>query len=201
MRSARFYWSRALVVFGFSVSAWSCADTGRYVWAHDLPQQPQGAAAYVIRSGDLLDIRVYNEERLTGRPRVRHDGIITIPLVGEVIARGKTPGQLAQELTQVLSKYLNTPTVTVGVEEVRPLTITMIGEFGRAGVYTLPVGSNLPEAIATAGGFNDYADRDAIFVVRSNPPQRIRFRYRDLLQNDPATVNFKLLDGDMVTVE
>jgi polysaccharide export outer membrane protein len=149
----------------------------------------------------LLDVRVYNEDRLSTRPRVRADGMITVPLLGEVVARGKTPPQLAQELGSLFSKYLNSPTVTVAVEESRPLTVTVMGEFAHPGVFTLAPDAGLAQALAAAGGFTDYADRDALYVVRSNPPQRVRFRYRDLVHNDPATINFKLLDGDMVTVE
>ena len=100
-----------------------------------------------------------------------------------------------------MSKYLNAPTVTVAVEDSRPLTVTVMGEFAHPGVFTLAPDAGLAQALAAAGGFTDYADRDALYVVRANPPQRVRFRYRDLLQNDATTVNFKLLDGDMVTVE
>jgi polysaccharide export outer membrane protein len=202
MRQARWYSSSALLLL--AVSGWTsaCADQGRYVWARDVRQTPQQAeGVYTIRAGDLLDVRVYNEDRLSTRPRVRADGMITVPLLGEVVARGKTPPQLAQELGSLFSKYLNSPTVTVAVEESRPLTVTVMGEFAHPGVFTLAPDAGLAQALAAAGGFTDYADRDALYVVRSNPPQRVRFRYRDLVHNDPATINFKLLDGDMVTVE
>lgn len=202
MRQARWYSRSALLLL--AVSGWTvaCADQGRYVWARDVRQTPQQAEGmYTIRSGDLLDVRVYNEDRLSTRPRVRADGMITVPLLGEVAARGKAPPQLAQELSTLLSKYLNAPTVTVAVEDSRPLTVTVMGEFAHPGVFTLAPDAGLAQALAAAGGFTDYADRDALYVVRANPPQRVRFRYRDLLQNDATTVNFKLLDGDMVTVE
>ena len=178
-----------------------CADTGQYVWARDLPQQARVDQGYVIRTGDQLDVRVYNEDRLAGRPRVRSDGFITLPLLGDVLARGKTPAALARDLTALLSKYLNSPTVTVGVDDSLPVTITMIGEFSRPGIYTLNPGSGLVQALALAGGFNDFADRDAFFVMRTNPQQRVRFRYKDLLNNDPSTVGFQLLDGDVVAAE
>lgn len=194
---------RAWLLVSVSSATWSCAESGPYVWARDVPAQarPPGAATYLIRNGDQLDIRVYNEDRLAGRPRVRSDGKITMALIGEVQAEGKSPAALAQELTVLLSKYLNTPTVTVGVDDSRPMTITLLGELGRPGVYSLNADSSLLQALATAGGFTEFADRDSVFVVRARPAQRVRFRYRDLVSNDPASVGYRLLDGDVITVE
>lgn len=203
MRFAPRFLLRACLLVSVGSATWSCAESGPYVWARDVPAQaqPPGGATYLIRNGDQLDIRVYNEDRLAGRPRVRSDGKITMALIGEVQAEGKSPAALAQELTVLLSKYLNTPTVTVGVDDSRPMTITLLGELGRPGVYSLNADSSLLQALATAGGFTEFADRDSVFVVRARPPQRVRFRYRDLVSNEPASVAFRLLDGDVITVE
>ena len=115
MRQARWYSSSALLLL--AVSGWTsaCADQGRYVWARDVRQTPQQAeGVYTIRAGDLLDVRVYNEDRLSTRPRVRADGMITVPLLGEVVARGNRQGR----------RETRRPRVPLALEPARPHRIT-----------------------------------------------------------------------------
>jgi polysaccharide biosynthesis/export protein len=162
---------------------------------------PPPVREYVIEEGEVLDIRVYNEERLSARTRVRADGKIALTLLGEVEARGKTPSALSRELSQRLQKYLQAPVVVVGVEDVRPLTVTVVGEVTNPGVFTLGKNSGVLQALASAGGFTDFADQDSIFVLRKQPMMRVKFTYRALSHNDVKAVGFALLDGDVVTVE
>src|SRR5687768_5916400 len=75
-----------------------CGASGEYTWVQDLPPGVTKPAPYAVDEGDLLDIRVYNEPTISGRARVRSDGKVTIPLVGDVDARGKTPNELAREV-------------------------------------------------------------------------------------------------------
>ena len=157
--------------------------------------------AYAIGPGDLLDIRVYNETSISGRARVRSDGKVTIALVGDVVAAGKTPDALAREVQTKLQKFLQTPAVSIAVEESRPLTVTVMGEVGKPGVFTMSQNSGVLQAIASAGGFSEYADDDGIFVVRRRPDMRIRFTYDGLRENSGGAADFVLKDGDLVTVE
>ncbi|HEV8246214.1 MAG TPA: polysaccharide biosynthesis/export family protein, partial [Polyangiaceae bacterium] len=175
--------------------------TASYTWAYDLPQSVAGPAAYTIDEGDLLDVRVYNEPTISGHARVRGDGKVTIALIGDVDARGKTPAKLAQEVQQRLQKFLTAPSVSIAVEESRPLTITVLGEVTHPGVYTLAPNAGVLQAIASAGGFSMYADDDEIFVVRRAPELRIRFTYDSLTDNERNAADFVLKNGDLVTVE
>lgn len=190
-------WLIAVAVFATT----ACAHEGPYVWAQSVPPQT-GVPAYQISDGDLLDIHVFNEERLSGRLRVRTDGRITLPLLGDVEARGKTPMALAAELQTRLQQFIKEPTVTIGIEEAHPIEVTVLGEVAHQGVFQLPQRSTVLEALATAGGFTEDADRDSIFVVRMQPPLRVRFTYRFLLSpNSGAAALFPLQGGDVVTVE
>ncbi len=155
----------------------------------------------MIGEGDLLDIRVYNEPSISGRARVRSDGQVTIALIGDVKANGKTPIALAREVQQRLQKFLTSPSVSIAVEESRPLSVTVMGEVGHPGVYTLAPNSGVLQALAVAGGFGEYADDDYIFVVRRHPELRIRFTYDALRDNERSSADFVLRDGDLVTVE
>ena len=83
----------------------SCASSGEYTWVQDLPSGVTRPAPYAIDEGDLLDIRVYNEPSISGRARVRSDGKVTIALVGDVMARGKTPDVLARKADGKLLLY------------------------------------------------------------------------------------------------
>ena len=179
----------------------SCGSSGQYTWVQDLPQGVTRPSAYAIDEGDLLDIRVYNEPAISGRARVRSDGKVTVALVGDVDARGKTPNELAREVQQRLQKFLQTPSVSIAIEEIRPLTITVMGEVGKPGVFTLNPNSGVLQAIASAGGFSEYADDDRIYVVRRSPGLRVRFSYEALRDNAGGAADFVLKNGDLVTVE
>jgi polysaccharide biosynthesis/export protein len=181
--------------------ATSCGSSGEYTWIQDLPQGALKAPAYAIGEGDLLDIRVYNEPSISGRARVRSDGKVTVALIGDVEARGKTPAVLAREVQTKLQKFMQTPSVSIAIEESRPLNVTVMGEVGKPGVFTLAPNSGVLQAIASAGGFSEYADDDRIYVVRRTPGLRVRFTYDGLRDNAGGAADFTLKNGDLVMVE
>lgn len=167
-----------------------------------------GAAApreYVIGVGDVISVRVFQHEDMSARVRVRADGYVALPLVNEVLASGKTPSALTAELTLRLKAFVNTPAVTIILEETRPLTVSVIGEVARAGVQTLEPGAGVLQALAAAGGLNDFAHRDGIFVLRrvpqENQPMRIRFTWRALVEGSGRAAGFLLQAGDVVVAE
>jgi polysaccharide export outer membrane protein len=159
----------------------------------------------VIQDGDLLNIRVYNQDPLSGVQRVRSDGKITIPVIGEVLARGKKHAQLASEIQDKLKGVLVAPSVTVSPETPAgaggELKVSVLGEVKQAGNVQLDRGANVLHALAAAGGLSEYADPDKVFVIRKSLPQRVRFRYQDLRSADPKSVGFQLQSGDVVVVE
>ena len=84
------------------LGALGCATTGPFVWAEGLPAQSGSATDVVIADGDTLHVRVFNQEPLSTHERVRQDGKIAMPVIGEVMARGKRPAQLAAEIQERL---------------------------------------------------------------------------------------------------
>ena len=183
------------------VGAIGCATPGPYVWVNDVEVPAAGAQAFLIVPGDTLAINVYNEETVSGSIRVRSDGYITLMLVGEVLAAGKTPSALAVELQTALAKFLNQPTVAVRVEAEEEINVAFLGEVESVGVVKLRRGSGLLWALTSAGGLSEYADSDAIYVIRQNPQIKIRFSYDDLIANDQHANAFPLRDGDVILVE
>lgn len=184
-------------------SASSCGPPNTYVWVQDLPEQARATPddLYRVDSGDLLDIKVYNEERFSTKTRVRADGRITFSMIGDVEVRGRTPTEVANLLSQGLKRVLNAPIITVAVEEARPISISVVGEAASPGLYNIQARSGVLQAIAQAGGLTEFADYDQIYVVRKSPPQRIRFNYYGLTNNDTAAASFVLQNGDVISLE
>jgi polysaccharide export outer membrane protein len=179
-----------------------CASTGPYVWVDSLPGGGgQSADGVIIQDGDTVNVRVFNQEPLSTHEKVRPDGKISIPVVGEVTARGKRPAQLASEIQDRLKSVVVAPSVTVTMDAGAELKVSVVGEVKNSGVYPLDHGANVLHALAAAGGLSEFADSDKVFVVRKSLPQRVRFRYADLRSADPKSIAFQLQAGDVIVVE
>lgn len=183
------------------VAASGCGPTGAYVWVTQLPPEPAAAASdYVIVAGDVISVRVYMQDAITTKARVRSDGKISVPFVGDVVVQGKTPAVVAREIETALRNFINAPSVNVTVEEFQPITVSVVGEVAKPSTLSLDREAGVLQAIADAGGLTENANRDGIFVLRESPtPQRIRFTY-DLLTENPS-LRFHLRTGDVVVVE
>jgi polysaccharide export outer membrane protein len=177
-----------------------CSGGGPYVWVSQLPPD-QTADAYVIGAGDLLSVRVYNQENLSTHARVRSDGKIAMPLIGEVEVRGKSPAVVSRELEGKLKELMVSPTVTITVEETQPTSVTVLGQVVHPGIYTVDSTSGVLQALAVAGGFNDYASHGSIYVMRRSPAQRVRFTFADLNYAEGRAAMFRIRTGDVVVVE
>ena len=114
----------------------ACAHEEHYVWVDDVPSSMVDTpSVYVIQPGDLLSIRVWNQDNMSTRVRVRDDGKISVPFLNDVQAANKLSTALAHEIEIGLKPYLNNPIVTVTIEEVRPLTVSVLGEVAKPGSF------------------------------------------------------------------
>jgi len=158
---------------------------------------------YVIHAGDLLNIQVWEQPALSGPQPVRPDGRISIPLINEVQAAGKTPSKLQTDLEAALKSVVLNPKVTVGVQNAKLPTISMMGEVGRQGSVDLTPGMGVAQAIAAAGGLSTFAHKDRIFVQRQTAEGvvRIHFTYAALLEGTGKASQFKLRPGDTIVVQ
>jgi len=182
----------------------ACGSVGPFVWVNDLPKEPQAAAKeYAIAAGDSLVVRVLGHDDLSNlKARVREDGRIVLPLVGEVPVQGLHPSALRADLETRLKSYVKEPTVTIDVEQSRASTVSVLGEVPRPGVYPIEAGTGLARLLAEAGGLSRFADRERIFVLRNTePPQRIRFTYESLSRGEMPASGFALRAGDIVVIE
>lgn len=183
-------------------SGWGCANLGQYVWADSLPESATHAPAeYQLASGDTIFVRVFNQEGLSGRVRIRPDGRVTLPFVNDVPAAGHTTEDLAKTIQTKLRDFINQPVVTVSLDEPAPMQVSVIGEVARPGVYPQERGQGLLRALAAAGGLTEFAHRDRIFLVRSTPAGRIRFTLDQLATPGTRSARFRLQPDDVIVVQ
>jgi polysaccharide biosynthesis/export protein len=158
----------------------------------------------VIRVGDTVSVRVFQQDGMSARARVRNDGKISLPFLNDVAVAGLAPNAVAGQLQVRLKDFINNPIVTVSLEEIRQVSVSVLGEVLRPGQVTFEPGAGLLQALAASGGFTVFARRD-IFVMRTLPgesaPVRIRFTFDALSHGEGKGPLFKLRNSDVVIVE
>jgi polysaccharide biosynthesis/export protein len=190
------------VLFLAALLLLGCGGSGAYVWVADMPSEEVASRDYLIESGDVVVVRVFNQDAMSTRARVRSDGKLSVPFLGDVLVRGKSPSAVSRELEERFKSYVVSPTVTVTVDEFQPSSVAVIGEVAHPGVYPIDsAAAGVLRALAQAGGLTEYAHRDGIYVLRSSPARRIRFSYEGLTQNQNRAAVFRLRAGDTVVVE
>jgi polysaccharide export outer membrane protein len=125
----------------------------------------------VLGVGDIIDVNVWEQKDLSTEVTVRPDGTITMPLVGDLQARGKTPSQLRDDIKKSLANYLKLQggnEVTVAVKTYNSYAFTVNGEVSKPGLYTNPKYLRVADAIALAGGPTRFAKRSDIRILRTD---------------------------------
>jgi polysaccharide export outer membrane protein len=196
-------WAFNAALFLIAISAGCASAKGPFVWVDDYQRGQTVLDGYVVGVGDLLNVQVYGNDRISTRARVRSDGRISMPLLDEVQVSGKPPAQVAREIERALKdqNLVLAPRVTVLVDEMKPLVVAVLGAVTRPGTYTLDATGGVAEALASAGGLTEFAHKDQIYVLRKTPRQvRIRFTFGALTQQGLAA-SFRLQPGDVVVAE
>jgi polysaccharide export outer membrane protein len=161
---------------------------------------PATSPDYKLVTGDKLRIEVYKDAQLSQSLQIRPDGKITLPLVGDIAAAGRTPTELRDSISGALKDYITNPVVTVIVVETVPQEISVMGEVNTPGPQPLKGQVSVLQALATAGGFKDFAKTKDIRILRKTATgtQTIPFNYKDAIRGDGRTVY--LQPGDIVIV-
>lgn len=160
--------------------ALACATTGGERVASRPPTE------YRIGREDVLEIVVWREPELSRVMPVRPDGFIALPLAGEVEAAGKTPAELRAVLARAFSPYVKDAAVAVLVREINGPRYSVMGEVARAGTFPLRGAMSVTQALAAAGGPNEFA-RDEVIWLRAGPDgktRRVRLSMKELVQGE-----------------
>jgi polysaccharide export outer membrane protein len=157
---------------------------------------------YVIAAGDVLDISIWKNEELTKIIVVLPDGKISFPLIGEVMAEGKTVAALKKELVTKLSHYVPNPTLSVVVQQVNSMLVYVVGKVNEPGRFLLTSNIRVLQGIALAGGLDPFARKGDIKVFREEGDETriFKFNYNVVSKGKDLSQNIKLKRGDVIVV-
>ena len=161
--------------------------------------QPIDPRSYEIGAEDVLRIVVWQSQEFSTIQAVRPDGKISMPLIGDVQAEGLTPNRLKTTLTEALKDYLESPDVTIYIQQVNSKSYRVNGFVNRPGRYPLVTPIRVYQAIADAGGFREYAKTKEVVIVRG-PTMRIKFNAEDYRKGKNPEQNIFLENGDIVEI-
>jgi polysaccharide export outer membrane protein len=185
-----------LLAFAGAASAQPAAKTAA------APAANPALDPYKIGPEDMLNISVWKNDALSRSVQVRPDGMISMPLLDDVGAAGLTPLQLRDVLAKRLAEFMPNPEVSVIVADVRSFKVSLLGEVARPGRYELKSWTTILDVLAQAGGFNQFAARSRIVVLRptGKTMTRIPFNYNKVVSSGGEVENFYLQPGDIVLV-
>jgi polysaccharide export outer membrane protein len=170
--------------------------------AYDYKKEPDPRTAeYQVGPLDQLKVVVWKNAELSADVVVRPDGVVTLPLIGDVRAAGHTPSQIQKEITARYANYIRVEeaVVSVGVAQVNSLSFTISGNVEKPGVYQVKSYVTVLEAIATAGGTSKYAGNSA-YVVRGTPSRKIPIDIKQASSGEHPEMNVVVLRGDLIVV-
>lgn len=158
--------------------------------------------AYLLNPGDQLMVSVWNEETLERTITVLPDGTISFPLVGHLTAAGETAAVLEEKITAKLDAFIADPEVNITVTSTRGNVSYVVGKVLKPGPIVMVQATTVMQALAMAGGLNEFASANAIKIIRSSGEQEtiLRVRYSDLEKGSDLSSNHRLEAGDVIVV-
>ncbi|MEZ5287580.1 MAG: polysaccharide biosynthesis/export family protein [Vicinamibacterales bacterium] len=191
----------SVVLCGFSLVAVPLAAAGQTP-APDLGAQATAPADYVIGANDVLGIVFWREPEMSGDVTVRPDGMITIPVIGDLMATGKRPDELKATIVEAAAKYISEVNVVVVVRTINSRRVFVTGRVTTPGTYPLTGPLTVLQAIALAGGLTEFADPKGITILRTEggEARTLRFNYKDVSRGKNLETNIQLKPGDTIVV-
>jgi polysaccharide export outer membrane protein len=194
---------RPLILFAAVVALVGCsASLPDYDYSTE--PDPRGKP-FVIGVSDVVRVSVWKNPGLTASSPVSPDGTITMPLIGEITASGRTSEQLKAEIQRKLNAYLKdaAAVVTVTLAEVNSYRFSVSGEVANPGVFSSKEYVTLVEALALAGGPTRFANTNGVTIVRRNKNGTLRsipVSYEAIIKQRREDMNLVILAGDRVQV-
>ncbi len=187
-----------LVVIALFAASVGCGDPP----PSEYPRQEVHTEDSTLRVGDILDVRVYRQDEMSGTYEVSIEGTFTFPLIGVIEAAGKTSVAVERELNQRLADgYLQAPSVSVLMKESRSKAISVLGEVAKPVSVPYSIGLTVIDAITNAGGFTASAKKNAVTVTRSTNGKKTRYTVPAGDIGRGTAENFYVRPGDVVFVQ
>jgi len=163
---------------------------------------PAVSPEYRVGESDVLQVGVWKEPDLSKTVVVRPDGMISLPLIGEVKVIGMTSQEIQEAVAAKLKAYLLNPRVTVEITDIKSRRVFITGEIVRPGLYPLGGPTTVLQLIAQAGGFTPFAKRKSIVILRQENGHQSKypFNYSDVVHGRAPQQNIPLAPGDTVVV-
>ena len=158
---------------------------------------------YVIGAQDVLGINFWRDADMTGDVTVRPDGRITLPLLGDINAAGRTPEELKTAIHAAAAKLIEDPTITVIVRQINSRKVYITGQVTTPGAHVLTGPLTVMQLISLAGGLTEFAKKKDITVMRTEPNGKqvvMPFNYNDVSRGRNLAQNVVLKSGDTVVV-
>lgn len=194
-----------LVVFLFSLMLAACSTTGNSL-ADAPPTSEQAADAYRIGVDDVVQVSVWGSPDLNIEAPVRPDGMISVPLLGDVRAGGRTPSEVADDIEVQLAAFVKSPQVAVILTELR--SHEYLSRVRVTGAVKQPVsipyrqGMTVLDAVLAAGGVTEFAapDRSALYRKNGAGTGSYQVHLDQILNQGDLSTNFNVAPGDVITV-
>jgi len=197
---------RLTILFALTVVSLGIVSTAHAQQQHPVSNaavQAYGDSEFRLGPDDVIEVTVYQDKELDRTVPVRPDGKISLPLIGEMPASGKSATELQKEIAQRLKQFVADPTVTVVVKEVNSPKVSVLGEVKTPGMYKIKDRATLLDAIAMAGGLTEYAKRGKIVIFRVDSKgalQRMTINIDDQIKGRKADP-FYVLPYDKIYIQ
>lgn len=164
--------------------------------------EPSETGGFLLGPGDLLEISVWKDEALFRQVVVRPDGKISFPLIGDVVARGRTVDELRQAVEAKIKVFVPDAPVNVMVVQVGSPKVYVVGKVSKPGLYIMGETLRVMQVLAMAGGMTPFAKKDDILVIRKEHGEQkvFRFNYDKVAEGKELDQNILLQPGDTVVV-
>ncbi len=159
----------------------------------------EASTPYAVGATDVLRVNVWREPELSLEATVRLDGMITLPLIGDVPAAGRAPSQIAESIAKGIARFIENPQVSVAVATATSARVYVVGRIGRPGEFPLSGHMTVLQALALAGGLTDFAKADSIAIIRADQTV-VPVNYKRIVDGRDVSQNAVLRAGDTVVV-
>ena len=174
---------------------------------HVIKELREPITEYRLGPEDVIDVTVWKNDALSKTVTVRPDGMVSLPLIGDIKASGSTPDELGRKIAERLKEYKESPQVSVSVKEVNSYFVYIVGEVNKPGKLPMKSHTTVLQAIALAGGFTQYASKNSMALVRMSQNGdgtvneiRVPLRYDELMSGKGEAGNPMLKTGDTIVV-